>query len=602
MNAPELIPVLPESAPFSPEQRAYLNGFLAGLFSRAPVPNCTAPAEGAPRPLRPLCILFGSQTGNCEALAKRTAKQSTQHGFAPIVQDLAKYSPAQLAAEENVLVLTSTYGDGDPPDNAKPFWDGLSQPTAPELKQTRFAVLALGDSNYPKFCGFGKALDARLGQLGAVRVHERCDCDVDFEEAFAAWAVAVLAALAAAPGENPFLAAGHNGKTESTAFAAAHDADARVPVYSRANPFPARLLETRPLCGSGSAKDVRHVEIGLEDSGLTYEAGDALGVFPTNDPCVVDEILRALGCDGEEAVAGKSGEIVPLRLALLSHYDIRRISTPLFQAFAEKTTNATLQRLAIPEANGELTQYLFGREVIDLLLEYPTAGFTSVEFVSLLKKLAPRLYSISSSPKRYPGQIHLTVGVLKYDAHGRCRRGVCSNFLAERLHPGTAVPVFVQVNKAFRPPAPDRPMVMVGPGTGIAPFRAFLQERRAMGAKGRNWLFFGDQHAATDFLYRDELEALQHEGTLHRLDTAFSRDQAEKLYVQHRMIENARELYAWLQEGAFFYVCGDASRMARDVDQALHKVIELSGQRTVDQAAEEVRQLQAQGRYQRDVY
>lgn len=591
-NQQPLIPCLPETAPFTPEQRAYLNGFLAGVFSRAPAPaGLVQPAAPAEK-LAPLSILFGSQTGNAENLAKRVAKEAGKRGFAPTVHDLARYPTAQLSSEERLLIVTSTYGDGEPPDNARAFWKFLTDPAAPKLAKTRFAVCALGDSNYPKFCGFGRELDLRLESLAAERIHPRVDCDVDFEEPFAKWMNETLTKVAPTDAR-PAAAEGHRPQP----------AEAMDPKFSRANPFPADLVANRMLNGPGSTKDTRHFEIALNGSDLAYEAGDALGVVPTNCPELVADLLAALNCSGDEPVPGNAGAAVPLREALARHYEVTRISHPFLAAMAERSKDDLLKRLAAPNANGEMTAFLRGREIIDLLLAHPAVKFAPAEFVALLKKLQPRLYSISSSPKAHPGHVHLTVNVVRYESLARKRKGVCSTFLAERAIPAAKVPVFVQANINFRPPsAGDAPMIMVGPGTGIAPFRAFLQERRASGAKGRNWLFFGDQRAATDFMYRDELEAMVGEGTLTRLDTAFSRDQAEKVYVQHRMRERTRELFDWLEAGAYFYVCGDAKQMAKDVDAALHEAIQTGGGRTAEQATEYVNRLKADQHYQRDVY
>jgi sulfite reductase (NADPH) flavoprotein alpha-component len=335
---------------------------------------------------------------------------------------------------------------------------------------------------------------------------------------------------------------------------------------------------------------------------LAYEAGDALGVVPSNCPALVEELLAVLHFSGGEAVPGRCG-VVPVREAFLHHYEITKVPPAFLRVMGDRTRDELLTRLTAPEVNGELSKFLWGREIIDLLLAHREVRFTPIEFVGLLKKLNPRLYSISSSPKAASGAVHLTVNVVRYESLGRRRKGACSTFLAERVTPEIPVPVFVHTNRNFRPPTDASvPMIMIGPGTGIAPFRGFLQERRAVGGKGRNWLFFGDQRAVADFMYRDELEALRRDGVLHRLDTAFSRDQGEKVYVQHRMRENARELFAWLEEGAHFYVCGDASRMAKDVDAALHDVIRTAGNRTVEQAQEYVAQMKAAKRYQRDVY
>ena len=594
-NSEQLIPCLPESAPFTAEQRAYLNGFLAGIFSRAPAPAGVVPPAAPVETLAPLSILFGSQTGNAENLAKRIAKEAGKRGFAPTVHDLANYPIAQLASEERLLIVASTYGDGEPPDNAKAFWNFLNGSTAPRLSQARFSICALGDSNYPKFCGFGKDVDLRLESLGAQRVHSRADCDVDFEEPFATWLNEALTKIGARSAENVEL--------KSEAHVQAGETPAPPGKYSRTNPFPATLLANKPLNAPGSGKDTRHFEIDLNGSGMAYEAGDALGVIPTNCPELVEDLLALLKCSGSEMVPGRDRAETTFREALLRHYEITKIAQPLLSAMAERTADAVLKKLAAPDVNGELTAFLHGREIIDLLMAHPGSRFAPAEFVAVLKKLQPRLYSISSSPKAHPGQVHLTVNVVRYESLARRRKGVCSTFLAERLETPARVPIFVHTNKNFRPPPQaDRPMIMVGPGTGIAPFRAFLEERRATGAKGRNWLFFGDQRSATDFMYRDELETMLRDGALTRLDTAFSRDQAEKVYVQHRMCEQANELFNWLEAGAHFYVCGDAKRMAKDVDAALHEAIQTGGGRTAEQAAAYVSCLKNERRYQRDVY
>jgi sulfite reductase (NADPH) flavoprotein alpha-component len=374
-------------------------------------------------------------------------------------------------------------------------------------------------------------------------------------------------------------------------------------LYSRKNPFPAKLSTNRSLTGAGSAKDTRHFEIDLVGSGLAYEVGDSLGVFPTNNPALVEEMLGVLGFSGDEPVTDPNGNPLSIREALTRSYVITEKDKKLLAAIAEKDpTAAHFTPMVTPEGKAELDAYVSGREVIDPLLDHPAARFTPEEFVKLLRKLQPRLYSIASSQKAHPDAVHLTVAAVRYESHGRKREGVCSTFLADRAD-NADVPVFVHTAKHFRVPEElSTPVIMVGPGTGIAPFMAFLQERKATGATGKNWLFFGDQKSATDFLYRDELEAWQAEGVLHRLDTAFSRDQADKIYVQHRMLEAAQELFEWLEQGACFYVCGDASRMAKDVDAALHKVVETAGGKSPEEAAAYVEELKKSKRYRKDVY
>ncbi len=374
-------------------------------------------------------------------------------------------------------------------------------------------------------------------------------------------------------------------------------------LYSRKNPFPAKLKKNRKLTAEGSAKDTRHFEIDLADSGLAYEVGDSLGVFPTNNPDLVEEILRVLGFSGEEPVTDPNGNTVSIREALTRSYVITEKDKKLLAAIAEKDpTAAHFIPMTTPEGRAELEAYVWGREVIDPLLAHPAAKFTPEEFVKCLRKLQPRLYSIASSQKANPTEVHLTVAAVRYETHGRKREGVCSTFLSDRAD-NAPVPVFVHTAKHFRVPEdPSIHAIMVGPGTGIAPFMAFLQERKATGATGKNWLFFGDQKSSTDFLYREELESWVSEGVLHKLSTAFSRDQAEKVSVQHRMLEEAEELYEWLQQGGYFYICGDASRMAKDVDTALHQVVEKAGGKSPEEAAAYVEELKKSKRYRKDVY
>ena len=376
-------------------------------------------------------------------------------------------------------------------------------------------------------------------------------------------------------------------------------------LYSRKNPFPGRVVTNRVLSLPGSGKEIRHLEVSLAGSGLKYETGDSMGVFPDNDPALVEETLAALGATGEETVPGNDGTPVTLRQALTRHYQITQPSKQFLEAVAAHSEGASVLRelLADPARKADVEKHVYGMEVIDFLLTHPSIHFTPEEFVKLLRKLQPRLYSISSSPRAFPEEAHLTVATVKYETHGRQRKGVASTFLAERADGPTTVPLFFHSAKHFRLPEDGAvSVIMVGPGTGIAPFRAFLQDRKASGATGKNWLFFGDQKAAYDYLYREELEGLQAEGLLSRLDVAFSRDQEAKVYVQHRMLENAAELWRWLEEGAHFYVCGDASRMAKDVDAALHKIVETAGGKTPEEAAAYVDALKKAKRYKRDVY
>jgi sulfite reductase (NADPH) flavoprotein alpha-component len=614
INTPSIsappVPFIPDNAPFTPAQRAWLNGYLAGLFSNQPA---GAAAPTAPTKLK-VSVLFGSETGNAEALAKRVAKAATQRGFEAKALGLDKISAKHLAQEKYVLIITSTFGEGDPPENARAFHEQLHADYQPRLEGLRYSVLALGDKNYEQFCKCGIDFDLRLHALGAERLYERVDCDVDYEQPFEAWLKGVFTVLDAsanqAPAAKPALVADvqqesepaliRGGTLEATGGVAVALAPA-PPVFSKKNPFPAKLLTNRKLTADHSAKETRHFEISLAGSRLVYEVGDALGVIPTNCPSVVDDLLRALNRDGEEAVPTPDGSESSLRTALLRHYDITKIPPQLLKWVAEHTPDATLRDLMVPEAKDALKHYLHGREIVDLLVDFPSVTFTPAEFVAHLRKLTPRLYSISSSLKAFPDQVHLTVASVRYESFGRKRKGVCSTFLADRVN--GSVPVFVQTSHGFRLPANgETPIIMVGPGTGIAPFRAFLHDRRASGATGRNWLFFGDQRAESDFLYREELEPMVSDGHLAKLSTAFSRDQPAKIYVQNRMAEQGAELWAWLQDGAHFYVCGDASRMAKDVDAALHAVAAKHGGLGAEGAAEFVAKLKKEKRYQRDVY
>ncbi|HZL79216.1 MAG TPA: sulfite reductase subunit alpha [Candidatus Limnocylindrales bacterium] len=596
------VPFIPETAPFTLEQRAWLNGFLAGLHSSTPAD--TAPA--APKNSEPLLILFGSQTGSAEGLAKKVAKESQQRGFAPKVLALNDYEAANLAAVNKAVIISSTWGDGEPPDNAVNFWNWLNTESAPRLENLQFAILGLGDKNYSDFCGASKKFDARLEALGAKRLVPRGECDVDYETTAKSWIDSLWEKLvgqasslsSSSAASDTWNGSAHtNGSLDTTSTG-------KMPVpplFDKSNPFPARLLKNVLLNQPSSSKEVRHYEISLAGSGLAYEAGDALGVVPVNCPELVDDLLAALKCHGDEPVKIDETE-VPLREALTRHYEITKPTQELIAVVGERGFANGLSPLLAPDRRDDLKRWIFGRDVLDVLGLLPVP-MPLAELLPLLRKLSPRLYSISSSPKAHPGEVHLTVSSVRYESHGRPRKGVASTFLADRVGDTEFVKVFVQQSHGFRPPVNgDAPMIMVGPGTGIAPFRAFLEKRQTTGAKGKNWLFFGDQTRTADFLYEEQLTAWRKNNFLTRLDLAFSRDQAEKIYVQDRLIENALELWSWLEAGAHFYVCGDASRMAKDVDAALHKVIETAGGKNPDEAKAYVGKLISDKRYQRDVY
>lgn len=579
------MPYIPEDSPFNQDQKAWLAGFMAGLQTRL---INTADAGGRSKP--PIYILYGSQTGNAEGLARTAAASAKQHGLEPVVQSLDEVEMEALGKMRRVLVVTSTYGEGEMPDNAELFWEALSSPTAARIEETTFGVLAIGDTGYDGFCEAGKLIDMRLEQLGAHRLLARVDCDVDFDEPANAWIEAAL----------PLFAEVEGGADEVVAAPAAEEAAPAASAFNRKNPYQSTLAVNRRLSGDSSAKEIRHYEFALGDSGIHYEAGDALNVIPENDPALVSLILNRLNVGADTAVAKQDK---PLAELLTRNFEISTPSRELIAAIEQRAGNEDLSRLLQSGDKEGLDNWLWGKDTLDLLQLNPGVSLSADEFVSLLKPLQHRAYSISSSSLANPDHIHLTVASVRYNNAGRERGGVCSTYLADRVAEGDQAGIFVSVNKSFRVPVDQHaPVIMVGPGTGIAPFRAFLQERQAAGAAGRNWLFFGDQTRSSDFIYEDELTSLMKAGVLSRLDLAFSRDQQEKIYVQTRMRENGKELYAWLQEGGHFYVCGDASRMAKDVDKALHDVIAEHGGLDAEAATAYVNQLKREKRYLRDVY
>lgn len=580
------IPYIPDDAPFNQDQKSWLGGFMAGLQTRL---LDTGNVAAAAKP--PLYILYGSQTGNAEGLARTAAADARQHGLEPVVKALDEVEVTALGGMRRVLIVTSTYGEGEMPDNAQLFWEALSAGDAARIEDMRFAVLALGDTGYDGFCEAGKSLDTRLEQLGAKRLLARVDCDVDFEAAAQAWLEAALPLFAEVPG----------GADELAAIPAAAEAPAAAAsLYNRKNPYTSVLAVNRRLSGNDSAKEIRHYEFDLGDSGIHYEAGDALNVVPENNPELVQLLLTRLSAAADAAVASHDK---PLAELLTHSFEISTPSRELIAAIAQRAGNEDLSRLVQGGDKAALEHWLWGKDILDLLQLNPAMNLGVDEFVSLLKPLQHRAYSISSSSLAHPGHIHLTVASVRYANGGRPRGGVCSTYLADRVAKGGPAGIFLSSNKSFRVPADKQaPVIMVGPGTGIAPFRAFLQERRESAASGRNWLFFGDQTRASDFIYEDELAVMMKDGVLNRLDLAFSRDQAEKIYVQTRMRENGKELYTWLQDGGHFYVCGDASRMAKDVDLALHDVVAEHGGLDVEGATAYVNQLKREKRYLRDVY
>lgn len=587
-------PYIPTDAPFSPEQREYLNGLLATLFSGTLESTSATPASA---PLR-VAVYFATQSGTAERLAKKAVKQLKAMGFAAELHALEKTPPSKIAQEETALFLVSTYGEGDPPDSAKPFRDTLFAETAPSFKGLRYSVFCLGDRHYEQFCRFGIDLDERLQVLGATPLCARIESDVDVDDPFAQWTSELLPRLAQSSSDSAPPVA-----TITADPVAPLPAPEPVQTHTRDNPFHALLLERRPLTRQPSSKTTLHVSLSLGDSPVEYRAGDACGVIVQNDPALIDEILALLPFDGGLSVEIPRLGRFPIADALLRLLQPTRLTRKTVQAFAEKTRRRKLLALLDPDQSEQMESYMHGRGLIDMLHEYPDMIASPEELVAMLPRLAPRLYSISSSPATHGREVHCTIAVVRYRTHKRERGGVGSTMLESRVDVGSRLPIYIQPNKKFRLPIDgSTPMIMIGPGTGIAPFRAFLHERRALGDKGPNWLFFGERSATTDFLYREELQSMSASGHLTRLDTAFSRDQSHKIYVQDRMREQGAEMWRWLNDGAQIYVCGDASRMAKDVDAALHSVIEVHGGLDQEAAREYVSQLHDHRRYHRDVY
>lgn len=566
------------------QQLAWVSGYLYGLSQAGSQPTVTGAATAAPS--GSLTILYGSQTGNAKGVASAIKAQAEARGLPVTLTSMADYKPKQLKKETHLLVVVSTYGEGEPPESAVDLYEQLKKGKVGKLEGLKFAVLGLGDSSYEFFCQTGKDFDSLLTKAGADRVHELASLDVDYQDAAKAWGEQALNAIAAT------LSAGPAGSSVASAVqqAVGHSQ------YSKENPFPARLSVNQKITGRDSTKDIRHIEISLEESGIRYQPGDALGIWFDNDADLVGEVLALAHLSGDEATARGS-----LREVLSRELELTRLHGGFITGLAEISDNAALKDLAGDKA--QVNALVASAQVVDVLKRFPTA-LTAEQLLGLLRPLTPRLYSIASSQSEVEEEVHLTVGVVRYPQDdGTVRSGAASSYLADRLPEDAEVRVFVEHNDNFRLPAnPDTPVIMVGPGTGIAPFRAFLQEREAQGADGKNWLFFGNPHFTQDFLYQVEWQRYVKSGLLSKISLAFSRDQANKIYVQDRLREAGLELYQWLEAGAHFYVCGDANHMAKDVQEALLDVIAEHGQKSREEAEEYLSELRRAKRYQRDVY
>ncbi|HYI69492.1 MAG TPA: assimilatory sulfite reductase (NADPH) flavoprotein subunit [Skermanella sp.] len=593
------------TASLNPAQTTWVSGFFAGLdyAARADLlpENGTAVTSPISDPAnvpstRTLTVLYGTETGNSAALATTLTKQAEACGLRVTMHDMAAYKYRQLKNEQDLVVIASTYGEGDPPQSAAGFFEFIEGHKAPKLPDLRFAVLALGDSTYEYYCEAGKRLDRRLEELGAHRLKPRVDCDVDYDEPAAAWIADILTSL-------------DSRRTQTgaaiTPVHPAPSAQTDTPVFDKRNPFAATIIENIVLTGRGSSKETRHVELSLEDSGLTYEPGDALGFMPGNDPASIEAVLAALDLTPSALVKIK-GEPTPLGEALRSYLEITTLTPRFLDHWAGISDADALVRLTQPDHADERASFIRSHHIIDVIRHFPVNKIDAETFVTGLRPLQPRLYSIASSLAVSPDEAHLTVATVRYDLHGELRQGVASGHLATRAELDGQLLVYIQKNPHFRLPADDVPIIMIGAGTGIAPYRAFMQEREARGSSGQSWLFFGERNFRTDFLYQTEWQSLIKDEILTRMDVAFSRDRntdgGGKVYVQHRLKERSRDLFAWLEEGAHLYVCGDAARLAPDVHLALAAIVAEEGGLGAAAAEDYLQRLQRDRRYQRDVY
>jgi sulfite reductase (NADPH) flavoprotein alpha-component len=567
-------------------QTAWVSGYLAGV-SQSPV-TASSPTQSAGQSLT---ILVGSQTGNAKGVAQELAEQATAKGIPNQLISMADYKVKAIKDESHVIVVASTNGEGEAPDDAIDLHAFLASKKAPKLDGLKFAVLGLGDSSYEFFCQTGKDFEQRLQALGGEIITERLDADVDYQEVTQAWFDKALTAV-----EATLEKAG-----TSTTAAIATGTIVTENKYNKQNPFSASLLTSQKITGDRSAKDVRHIEIDLEGSDLHYTAGDALGVWFKNDESMVDELIQKLGLDANKEVTVGDKKIA-LKDALIEEFELTGTHPGFIEGYAGLTENKALQTLA--EDKNACRDFANNNQIVDVVTATGNDKVTEENFIALLRRSSPRLYSIASSQTEVEDEVHLTVGAVVFENEaGQQRGGSASTFLSHRLQEGDEVKVFIEDNHNFRLPAnPETPVIMVGPGTGIAPFRAFMQEREASEATGKNWLLFGDQTFNEDFLYQTEWQAHLKSGLLTKLDLAFSRDQAKKIYVQDRLKENAAEVFKWLQDGAHFYVCGDANRMAKDVQTALIDIISKQGKLSLEDAEEYLTELRQAKRYQRDVY
>ena len=568
----------PDQAPFSGEQKLWISAFMEGLKQGKKQNNSKRDGQKTL-----INFLYGTQTGNSEILARTASEIASKNDFDTSLNSLEDVSMDKLASMRNAVFIISTYGEGEMPDGAELFWESLSSEVAPKLHDMSFGVIALGDTSYEMFCNAGKLIDFRLEQLGAKRITKRVDCDVDYEEISTNW---INSALPLFSNDKNMMVKGLETKDEN--------------VWNRKNPYFAEISKNVLLSGKGSNKQIRHFEIELSNSGIEYQVGDTLNIIPQNDKTLVDLILKRIGVEKNYKPSGFDNSI---QFILLNEFEISSPSKHFIEGIVKLSKKNEFTSLINSEMKDKIDSFLWGKDILDLINLDPKLSISAEEFLSLLKPLQPRAYSISSSPKMHNKQVHLTISSVKWDYSDRVHKGVCSNYLAEAESNLTRTGIFLSPNNSFRLPDDDtKPVIMIGPGTGLAPFRAFLEERKVRGAKGKNWLFFGDQTRKNDFIYEDELLHFKKIGLLTSLDLAFSRDQKNKIYVQHRMLKSSKKFFKWIEDGAYLYVCGDATYMAKDVDAALHKIVQQEGGFKNDQTKAYIDQLKRNKRYLRDVY
>jgi sulfite reductase (NADPH) flavoprotein alpha-component len=583
----------------TPEQRLWLSGYLAANQQGSmtsddtqqiqQVPEAT-PSTEAVKP-RDITVLYGSETGNAQSLAELLDQRLTENGYTVTLSSMDAFKTKELKKVEDLFIVSATHGEGDPPDNAITFHEFLHSRKAPKLEGLRYSVLALGDESYEFFCQTGKDFDARLAELGGERLTDRVDCDLDFDEPAENWMQNVLAALSG-PDDNRAAVAETTETVQS----------AKEKKYSKSNPYEAEVLENINLTGRGSNKEVRHVELLLDNYGEGFEPGDCLAIIPENDPVIVTQLISLLGWDPELTVEiDNKGNNASLTEAFTEHFEITKLTIPLVKKLAELVNDDSLNdKLA---EDGWVQTYVEGRDLIDFFKAYNASNIQPSDLLEALRKLPAREYSIASSYKANPDEVHITVGAVRYNAHDRDREGVCSIQLAERVQPGDTVKMYLKKNPNFKFPfEEDKKVIMIGPGTGVAPFRSYLEEREELDLKGNTWLFFGEQHFTTDFLYQTDWQTWLNDGILSKLDVAFSRDTDEKVYVQHRIEENSELFFKWLEEGAAIYVCGDEKYMAKDVNEAILRVIAKEGNMSEADAEAYLNQMKTEQRYQRDIY